>query len=806
MFGQYLRFSLRSLARNSGFALAAILALGIGIGLNTAMFSVVDGILLKPLVFRAPDDLFALRESRNTAGNTSLYFLSAGNFLDYRRQLQSADLVSYTLSPFALVAPGGEAERYPGVQVSEGWFAFYGSRIIRGRDFLPAEHQPGQDDAVIISEGLWRDRFAASESLIGREVELNGRPRRVVGIVEARFDFPARNKIWAPLSFRPEESAQRAFHRLITQGRLRPGYSFAQARAELTTLLANQVAQFPAYNAGKSLYMVPLAEELTGKVKPALLALIGAVAFVLAIACANVANLILARGAVRSTELAVRASLGASRRDLIQQLLTESLVLALLGGLLGLLLAYGAFTAFRVYAPPSLPRLDDVQLDLRVIGYNLAAALFTGILFGLIPAIRLSRVNLHRTLKDRTRGGSVRSQFRSLLVVAQVAAAMMLMTGAGLLIRSLHQLTSVDLGFAPQRLLTLRITPNPTQFDDQPDKLIAYGRTLIDRLQPLPGVEGAALSTILPFQGMVRFNYRIEGSAPVTPATAPITDYASVTPTYFDTMRIPLLAGRPFRDSDTPQSPLVVIINETLARTHFGADNAVGRRLQIGLDDPPEWREIVGVVKDVKNAGADQPVRSQIYVPYFYSPNLVGTKAATFSVILRTNGDPLLLAGAVRRAIQSVDARQPIWQLQTMETTLDESLGRERFTLFLMGIFALTAFLLAIIGLSGVLAYTVTQRTREIGIRLAIGASPAAVLWMILRHSLLLVITGIIGGAVGSLIVTSSLETLLFQTSATDPLTLLAISGIFLLTAAVSGLVPALRAARIDPAITLRAD
>ncbi len=806
MFGQHLRFSLRSLARNPGFALAAILALGIGIGLNTAMFSVVDGILLKPLAFRAPEDLFAVREARNTSGNSSLYFLSAGNFLDYRRQLQSADLVCYTLSPFALVASGGEAERYPGVQVSEGWFSFYGVRLIRGRDFLPSEHQPGQDDAVIISEGLWRDRFAASESMIGREIELNGRPRRVVGIVEAKFDFPARNKIWAPLSFRPEESAQRSFHRLITQARLRPGFSFSQTRAELTTILANLVAQFPEFNGGKSLHLVPLAEDLTGKVKPALLALIGAVAFVLAIACANVANLILARGAVRSTELAVRASLGATRRDLVKQLLTESLVLALLGGFLGLLLAYGAFTAFRLYAPPNLPRLDDVQLDLRVIGYNLSAALLTGLLFGLFPAIRLSRVNLHRNLKDRTRGGSVRSQFRSLLVVAQVAAAMMLMTGAGLLIRSLHQLTSVDLGFEPQGLLTLRITPNPTQFDDQPDKLITYGRTLIDRLQPLPGLESVSLSTILPFQGMVRFNYRIEGSAPVTPATAPITDYASVTPTYFDTMRIPVLAGRPFRDSDTAQSPLVVIVNETLARTHFGSTNGVGRRLQIGLDDPPEWREIVGVVKDVKNAGADQPVRAQIYAPYFYSPNLVGTKAATFSVILRTSGDPLLLAGATRRAIQSVDARQPIWQLQTMETTFEESMGRERFTLFLMGIFAVTAFVLAIIGLSGVLAYTVTQRTREIGIRLAIGASPAAVLWMILRHSLLLVATGIVGGAVGSLIVTRSLESLLFQTSATDPLTLLIISGIFLVTAAVSGLLPALRAARIDPAITLRAD
>lgn len=807
MFWQNLRFAWRSLSSNPGFAAAAILALAVGIGLNTAMFSVIDGILLKPLAFKQPEDLFVLREQINRPGQApSLYFLTAGNFLDYRATAKSADIVCYGLSPFSLVLPNSDPERYLGVQVSEGWFSFYGARIIRGRDFTADDHLVGKDEGVIIAEGLWVDRFASDPNIVGRQINLNGRPRKVVGVVEGTFDFPTKNKIWAPLTMTPAESARRDFHRLMTQGRLRPGYSLSQARSEFIGILSNLAQQHPLYNSRKSIYIQPMSEEVTGTIKPALVALIGAVAFVLAIACANVANLVLARGATRRGELAVRASLGATRGDLIAQLMTESLLLSALGGLLGLVLAVAAFYAFKLFAPQNLPRVDQVSIDFRVIAYNLGAVLLTGTLFGLIPALRLSRIDLHNALKDKTRGGSSRSQFRSLLVIVQVAAALMLMTGAGLLIRSLYELTQVDLGFKPDHLLSMRITPLPAKYDNDTLRQVQFGQAIIRNLANIPGLRSAAISTNLPFQGNPRYVISVEGGPPVTTATATVTDYFAVTPAYFDTMKIPILAGRAFTDADNMEAPQVVIVNQTFVKNHFPDGVAVGKRMEIGLGNPPEWRQIVGVAKDVKTLGVSQPVRVQVYAPYFHSPSIIQQQATTFSVIARTDGDPAQMAQVVRQKILEADNAQPVWQVQTMETTISESLARERFTLFLMAVFAGVAFLLAIIGLSGVMSYTVAQRTREIGIRLAIGAQPSEVLLMILRHALLLVCAGIFGGIIGSVIVTTSLKNLLFKTSPYDPLTFIVISLLFLFTAAVSGLAPAMRAARIDPAITLRAD
>ncbi|MBM3761218.1 MAG: FtsX-like permease family protein [Acidobacteria bacterium] len=524
MFWQNLRFAWRSLLPNPAFAAAAILALAVGIGLNTAMFSVVDGILLKPLAFREPSQLFVLKEKVARTGAPSLYYLTAANFLNYRELSKSSDLVSYTPNAYSMVLPNSEPERYPGILVTEGWFSFYGAKFVRGRDFSNDDHQEGKDEGVIISSGLWADRFASDAAILGRQIELNGRPRRIIGVVDAEFEYPVKTKIFAPLAMTVAERSNRSFHRLIAQGRLRPGYSITQARAEFAGVLENLTKQYPQFNSKKSIYLEPLSEEMTGKVKPALVALIGAVAFVLAIACANVANLVLARGAVRRGELAVRASLGASRGNLIAQLMTESLLLSALGGILGLILAVAAFYAFRIFAPQNLPRIEEVAIDWRVIGYNLAAVLLTGTLFGLIPAIRLSRIDLHSGLKDRTRGGSARTQFRSLLVVAQVAAALMLMTGAGLLIRSLYELTSVDLGFKPDHLLSMRITPLPTKYDDQTERQVQFGQSIVRGVASLPGVRSAAISTSLPFQGNPRYIMSVEGGPPVTIATASVTD------------------------------------------------------------------------------------------------------------------------------------------------------------------------------------------------------------------------------------------------------------------------------------------
>jgi predicted permease len=805
MFGQNLRFAWRSLISNPGFAASAILALAVGIGLNTAMFSVVDGILIKPLTFREPDQLFVLREMVLRNSGPSPFPLTPGNFLDYRRTAQSADLVCYSLNPFALTAPDSAPERYAGVTVSEGWFRFYGAKIIAGRDFTSEDHTPGRDTGVIISEGLWRDRFAAAPDIAGRQVFLNGTPRQIVGVVEGRFDYPVKNRIWAPLAMDEKESSRRDFHRLLTQGRLRPGYTISQARAEFSSLLANLAQQFPQSNSKKSIYLEPMAEDMTGKIKPALQALIGAVMFVLAIACANVANLILARSSVRRGELAVRAALGASRGALMGQLLTESMLLSALGGLLGLVLAVGAFFAFKYFAPVNLPRIDEVSIDGRVILYNLAAVVLTGLIFGVAPALRMSRVDLNGTLKERTRGGSTRTYMRNLLVVGQVAIALMLMTGAGLLIRSLYNLTQVDLGFNPANLVSMNVTPLPAKYDDKTPQQVQFGQAILKSLEHVSGIRSAALTSGLPFLGnQPRYLIYVEGAPLATPATAPVIDYAAVSPAYFETMQIPLIAGRTFTDRDDFNAPPVVVVNEAFVKAHFSDGRAVGRRLDIGLGNPPEWREIVGVVKDVKTLNLDQVVRPQVYSPYFYDPSIVQSKASTFSVVVRTEGDPVTLAGTVRQKILEADNAQPVWQVQTVTKAINDSLARERFTLFLMGVFALVAFVLAIIGLSGVMAYTVSQRTREIGIRLAIGAQPVEVLWMVLKHSLLLVAAGIVGGVVGSAIVTSSLRNLLYKTSPFDPLTFGGIALVFLMTAAISGLIPARRAAQIDPAITLR--
>ena len=806
MFWQNLRFAWRSLLSNPGYAAAAILALAIGIGLNTAMFSVVDGILLKPLSFRNPDELLTLREEVLKSGGPSRYPFTAGNLYDYRAQAKSSEVVAYGQSAFSLIVPNSDPERYFGVTVTEGWFNFWGARFVRGRDFTNDDYVPGRDEAVIISSGLWKDRFAGDEAVIGRQVNLNGRMRHIVGVIDASYEYPTKAKIWAPLVLTGVDKTRRDFHAYIALGRLRPGFTIGQARAEFTTILANMTREYPQFNEHKRASVEPLVEEMTGKVRPALVTLIAAVAFVLAIACANVANLLLARGAVRKGEFAVRASLGATRGNLISQLLTESFLLSALGGTLGLVLAFAAFAAFKVFAPQNLPRIDQVAIDARVLFYNFAAVLLTGGLFGLVPALRLSKVDLHKTLKDKTRGGSARTQFRNLLVVGQVAAALMLMTGAGLLIRSLYEMSQVNLGFQPENLLTMRVTPLPSKYNDQVAKQIQFGQAIVRNLATIPGLDSSAISTDLPLQGNPRFTMHVEGGPTVTAATAPVTDYFTVSPAYFETMKIPMLKGRAFTAADTLDSPRVAVVNQEFVRVHFGNADPIGKRFEIGISDPPEWRQIVGVAHDVKNIGIDKEVRTQVYAPFFQAPSIILTQAATFSVIARTTADPAAMARAVRAKVLEADNAQPVWQIQTMRETVNNSIARERFTLFLMGIFAGVAFLLAIIGLSGVVSYTVTQRTREIGIRMALGARPAEVLWMIEKHALLLVGAGIVGGILGSMVVAKSLSSLLFQVSPYDPVTFTAIAFLFLLTALASGLLPARRASMIDPAVTLRAE
>jgi putative ABC transport system permease protein len=792
------RFSVRSLAANPGFSLAAILALGIGIGLNATMFSVVDGILLKPLPFNEPDRIVQVRERFTKRGGEPIP-ITPGNFYDYRQQSQTADMVAFRSSPVSLLVPGSDPERYFSVQVAENWFRFFGIPILRGRDFSADDYRPGNDQAIIISYGLWTDRFAAANDIIGRQVNLNGRPRVIVGVAAPGFEYPGKAKLWSPLVLEGQERTRRDLHNLVALGRLKPGVAIEQARTEFTSLLNNMAQRFPQENSDKLSSITFLVEDSTGPVRPALVALLGAVGFVLAIACANVANLLLARGASRSQELAIRVSLGASRWHLISQLLTESFVLATAGGAVGLGLAWAGWWAFRKYAPPSLPRVDAVSFDSRVLLFGLAAILVTSLVFGLIPALRLSRV-------QAVKGSTRKTHYRDLLVVAQVAAALVLMTGAGLLIRSLYELSAVDLGFNPSNVISMRVTPLPSKYATSVERQIQFGRNLTARLKQVPGVEAVGLSTDLPLQGNPRFIMRIEGRPPVTVATAPIADYFTVTPGYYDAMKVQLKRGRIFSDTDQASSPLAVVVNEEFVKRHMPNEDPIGKRLEIGLSEPPNWRVIVGVVGNVKNVGVDKPTQVQVYGAFFQGPGVIPGMAPSFSVIGRTKGDPAAMAQDIRRAILEVDNSQPVWNIQTLTETVNTSLARERFTLFLMAVFAGIAFVLALIGLTGLMSYTVTQRTREIGIRMAIGARPAQVLWMIERQGLLLVGVGLAIGTVLSLALSRYLTTLLYATSPNDPLVFIGVSVIFLLTALVSGWLPARRAAMVHPAITLRAD
>ena len=799
-----LRYSFRSLLRNPGFSLAAILALGIGIGANTAMFSVADGILLKPLPFAEPEGLLQVREKLVKRSGDAIP-LSAGNFYEYRDQAKTADLVAYRNSPFSLVSPSADPERYVGAQVSEGWFRLFGVALARGRDFNAEDYKPGQDQAVILSHGIWKDRFAGDEGIIGREVNLNGRKRVVVGIAGDRFEYPGKSKIWAPLVLEGHDRSRRDLHSLVGLGRLKPGVGIERTRTEFASLQAGMAQRFPEFNGDIQSHVTPLLEDLTGPVRPALLALLGAVGFVLAIACANVANLLLARGAVRQQEMAVRASLGASRWNLVSQMLTESFVLAASGGALGIGLASLALTAFQRFAPKNLPRVDQVALDERVLLFALAAVMLTAVLFGALPALKLSKVDPHGALKDRAKGSAGKTGLRNALVVAQVAAALVLMTGAGLLVRSLYQLSSVDLGFEAKHVITMRVTPLPSKYGESQEKQIQFGRNLMTRLQQTPGIEAVGLSTDLPLQGNPVYIMRVEGRPMPTVATAPLTDFFTVTPKYFEAMGIAVKKGRVLADTDQMGAPMAVVVNEQFVKTHFPNEDPIGKRMEVGFSQPPNWRIIVGVVSNVRNLGVDKPSRSQVYGAFYQGPGLL-PGAPSFSVIGRVKGEAADMAQTMRREILQVDNAQPVWNIQTMEETVNQSLARERFTLLLMVIFAGVAFLLALIGLIGVMSYTVSQRTREIGIRMAVGARPLDVLLMIERQSLVLVGIGIVLGSVVSLALSETLSALLYSTSATDPLVFAGVAVVFLLTGLLSGWIPARRAASIDPAITLRAD
>jgi predicted permease len=800
---QDLQFALRTLRKNPGFTLAAVLALGLGIGANSALFSVIDGVLLRPLPFPSPERLVKVWET-NPIRNFPKFPVAPANYFDWRKQNQVFSAMgAFQANAFNLASTEGEPERYLGAVCDHGFFETLGVTPALGRFFNEDEEPAGHDDVVVLSYSLWRQRFGGDPRAIGQNLILDGKPRTIIGVLPDGFQYPATAVMWAPLGYDNAMRQRRDIHRLQVIARLKDGVPLERARADFQTIGTHLAQAYPFFNKDAGIVVFQLLEDAVGQLRPTLLILLGAVVFVLLIACANVANLLLAKAAGRQREIAIRNSLGAARSRLFRQMLTESMLLSLAGGVLGLLLAYATFRGLLSLAPPNLPRLNQVALDWRALGFTLLVSLVTGVLFGFAPAWYASKADVNSLLKEGSRGASARSGLRNGLVAGQVAAALVLLAGAGLLMRSFYEIAHVDAGFDPEHVISMRVAPAPFKYAGHPDLQIQLARGILREVSVLPGVQKAGISTDVPLAGNPIFIMRFEGFAPVTPSQAPLANYFAVTPGYFETMGMKLLRGREISERDNAGSPLVAVVNQTLVDRYFPGQNPIGRRLEIGFDDPPRWREIVGVVKDVHSAGLDQDTPVQVYTAYFQIPTVFGNPA-TLTVLARTAQDPAVLGSSMKSAILHVDRAQPVFAVQPMTAIVSQAVAQRRFSLVLLAFFASSALFLAALGLYGVMSYVVALRTPEIGIRMALGAQPGQVLMLVQRQGMLLVIAGIAIGVVGGLLLTRLMKTLLFHVAPSDPFTLGA--GVITLVAAslLACYLPARRASRVDPLIALR--
>ena len=794
-----LRYGIRSLLKQPAFTLVAVSTLALAIGGNSAMFTVVNAVLLRPLQYPEASRIVVLEGINPPRGITESN-MSIPDFADWQNQNQVFEQIAGFIAGGVLLNNGDETERVHGTAVTADFFTLFKTGSFRGRTLQPDDAQAGRDPVAVLSYGLWQRRFGANESVVGSKVTISGKATTIVGVMPQGFDYPAQSEVWVPFPLDPaKEARDNRFISVI--GRLKPGVSVSQAQAQLDTINQRLAQSYDETNRGWSVKVTSLQDRLVSGVRLSLLVLLCAVAFVLLIACANIANLLLARATARQKEMAVRTALGASRLRIIRQLLTESLLLSFFGGGFGLLLSFWLTRLLIALSPANTPRFDEIRPDTRVFIFTIALTLLTGLIFGLAPALQAARSDQSEGLKEGARGnagGARTNRVRGLLMVAEIAMSFMLLVGAGLLIKSFMHLREVTPGFNADNVLTMRISVPPGKFPAGEPRL-QFFQQAIERVHSLPGVQSAGMVLSLPLGGDTFNVWRgyIREGRPATPEENGDAAFLVATPDYFQTLQIPLIAGRNFTDRDTQNSTKVVIVNDTMARKLWPGQSPIGKHITIWRDEKFP-REIIGVVGETK-ASLDNEPGEQMYVPYAQDASW-----GSMSFVIRTSGDPANAATAVRNEIRSLDKGAPVFNVRPMNEVLATSVAPRRTPMLLLSAFAGAALLLAMIGIYGVTAYYVTQRTQEIGIRMALGAQMSDVLKLVLKGGMALALFGIVAGLAGAFALTRWMTTLLFGVKPTDALTFIAVSICLLVTALLACYIPARRATKVDPLVALR--
>lgn len=796
------RYGARMLRKSPGLTSVAVLSLALGIGAISTIFSFVNGIMLRPLPYQEPERLVLVDETAFKRGSPSMN-VSYPNFVDWREQNHSfEDIACYQADGFIIAGGGGggEPELVKAAFVTQGLFEVLGVAPILGRTFTADEDQPDHDQVVILSHALWQRRFGSDPNVVGQTVLLNNRSRTVIGVMPKGFQFPEVAEAWGPLALNIKIWT-RNDHGLLAIARLKPGVSIEQAQAEMITIASNIEAQNPITNLDLSVSLTSLRAGLVGDYKKALLILLGVVAFVLLIACVNVANLLLARATARQKEIAIRAALGANRRRIFRQLMTESLLLGLISGALGLMLALWGMDLLLAAIPIDIPFWMKFDLDGRVLGFTAACSLLTGFVFGTVPAFEASNPDLNETLKEggRSGAGGRRHRLRSVLVVAEIALSLVLLVGAGLMMRSFVSLQSVNAGFKPEGVLSMYIALPGAKYRG-PEKRMAFFSQLLERVRAVPGVQSAGTTTGLPLGGNNwGRSLTVEGRPVLPVGEAPAINHCVISSSYFSAMGITILKGRDFDERDAREAPKVTIIDERLAGEYWPDEDPIGKRIRFG---PPEdnepWQTIVGVVGEVKHQRLEASTRESVYLPFAQIP--IGGS----SLAIRTSGRPEALIAAVRAQVKELDPDLPLIRVMPMAEVVARSVWQPRLYTALFGVFAVVALILATVGIYGVMSYAVTLRTREIGLRMALGAQRQDVLKLVVGQGILLAAIGVGVGLVAAMAMTRLMSSLLFGVTATDPITFAAVSVLLTGVALGACFIPSLRAAKVDPMAALR--